>query len=481
MKTVKLAFVSAALILAGCSDNSILLDDGRLTGQGTDMIQFSDSYVDNITRASKSPSAGGTGFDAGDVMAIYGYQTIADPSQVVRIFNNTPVTKQTDGTWTYQDPRYWNIGSLYEFYGIYPASIGHTFNPVYNTPYFTIPDFTVQNKKDNQVDVMIAAKNTTSPYNTVNMVFNHLLCNVNFYLKVQDKFVNEGIESFRVLDFSVTDLRGKGTYTQTGFDSNNKAVGAWAVDENSIYLFEEVSPVSISKGQQVSLGDDLLLMPQQLSDGAIVKITYKATYKDGTTSVFGPKTFKLNTAIATARGTGQQKVITEWEPDYRYNYYLAVNPSINTDPTVDFDGGIDDYKNPTADIIVLGDDDPFYFVDVDGDGEYDPTVDYPVLWKDIDGDGLEEGIPDKNRDGRLDSADKFDDDQVDYNGNPDDPILNPDNLDVIMMDCDGDGIAETPLQRGVVEPPVKDATIEFSADVDEWIDEWDAEPGLTGR
>ena len=471
MKKIGILLASAVVLTVGCAENDLLVDVQQQSQKLSGVIDFSDSYVDNMTRASKTSSNGGTGFEVGDVMAIYGYQTLADPSMVYEIFSNTPVTKQGATSWTYENARYWNAGSTYEFYGIFPADVDHEFTD----KLFTVSDFVVENNADDQVDVMIAKKNETSPFNKVNMVYNHILSNVNFYFKVQDKFNNSGIATYEVVDFDVEGLNSKGTYTQTGYDANKAAVGSWDVDETSVYDYTKVTSGSIKKGEKASLGDDLLLMPQVISDDATVTLTYKTVYTDGTEAVYGPKVFQLNTAMATAKKSGESKVITDWQPNYRYNYYLAVNPSIITDPTADYDGGTDGYTTPTGTVRTIDADDPdnpyndptspyykennnedFYYVDVDAeDGDYNPDVDYPVLWSDIDGDGKEEGIPDKNRDGKLDGNDKFDDDDVNWKGEKNDPALNPYNLDPILLDTDKDGVAETELERGAnpVTPP----------------------------
>ena len=108
----------------------------------------------------------------------------------------------------------------------------------------------------------------------------------------------------------------------------------------------------------------------------------------------------------------------------------------------DVDGSIDGDGNPTGHVDKIDKDDPdnptpgedFYFVDIDNDGEYDPTIDYPIIWKDIDGDGKEEGVVDWNRDGEVGPEDNKDGDHTNYNGDPDDPTLNPDGVDVILID-----------------------------------------------
>ena len=398
---IALILVAAIVALASCTKNEILVDTHQ---QNTYRIQFGEAFPDNATRASKRPSTGGTGFEVGDAMGVYGYQFSPDTSLPAdEVFYNTVVTKQSSGEWTYEDVKYWNPGSTYEFYGIYPQSATHTFDA--DTKHFTVTDFTVADAKDDQVDVMIAKKNETAPVNTVDMIFNHLLSNVNFYFKVQDKFNNSGVAEYQVVNFDVTGLKSKGTYTQTGIDDNNSTVGAWAVEDASVYTYPTVTGGSITKGQTLSLGDDLLLMPQAIADDATVSLTYRIVYNDGTSSSFGPRTFALNKVRGLSRLQNDSVDVAGWLPNYRYNYYLAVNPSVRTTPTADYDGGVNGYKNPTAFVKTLAADDPanpfndptspyykennteeFWYVDVDTeDGDYNPNVDYAILCQDIDG------------------------------------------------------------------------------------------------
>lgn len=489
MKRLSLSLAVAALLFAACTDNDVLIDkrDRNLSNNGK--IEFGEAFADNATRASKVSSTNGSGFVFGDVMGIYGFQYSPDPAQDPDvIFSNTAVSKVGDGIWNYEDTKYWNVGSTYKFYGIYPQTQAHTFDPATKT--FTITNFVVADDKDAQVDIMIAKENVTSPVNSVDMIFNHLLSNVNFWFQVQNKFVNSGILSYELVQFDVTGISSKGNYVQASYDATSKAPeGAWTVDANSTYDFPAVNGGSIAKGEKLSLGDDLLLMPQDIADVAEVTITYKLNYKDGTTLTIGPKTFQLNQAFGTWQKSGTQEKVMKWEPNYRYNYYLSVNPSVKTDPNVDYNGGQNDYQNPEANLKTLDADDPlnpyndpnspyykpnntedFYYIDVDNtDGEYNPNLDYPILWKDIDGDGKEEGIADKNRDGVLDGNDKFDDDTKNYKGENDDPTLNPYNLDVVMVDNNGDGIAETELERGglpVGPDPGPQGNADWDGDID---------------
>ena len=145
----------------------------------------------------------------------------------------------------------------------------------------------------------------------------------------------------------------------------------------------------------------------------------------------------------------------------------------------DADGANNDYMKP-YDYYRLTDDGIAY-IDVDKDGAYDPTVDYPIVWKDLDGvvytddDGNKyttlEGIIDLNRNGVADAGDRVDNDGLDYLGNHDSDTYNPDHLDVILIDYSGNHVADTPLVRKEPLPVGDDTEIRFTADVSDWDDD----------
>ena len=140
------------------------------------------------------------------------------------------------------------------------------------------------------------------------------------------------------------------------------------------------------------------------------------------------------------------------------------DPDYPTTPYVDYDGGVDGYQNPTAWLI---NDNGEYYIDVDKDG----VGDIHILWKDIDGDGKLEGIADKDNDGKLTAADSYDNDLKDYNGNDND-------YDVVLYkvtDSEGNDVwKELEKDPSFPETPEVSTVIEFSAEVTDWNDEYNA-------
>ena len=449
------AAVAATAALSACTESDVLVDESNTAVTRSSMIGFGLAEPENSTRASYTAAAS---FQAGDAMAVYAYQDGED-----RLFNDQQVTLGADGAWTYSPVKYWQAGSTYVFYAFYPYALGHTFGTA-DEPYFTVPTFTVADAKDDQTDVMIAKKNTTRPFNTVDYVFNHILSNVNFYFTVADAFDMTGISSVSVKSFDMTGVYSTGAYTQTGFTSGSSAVGVWS-EQSGTYDFPEVTTGTVTREattytlnpetgettvsggtSRCTLADDLLLLPQTIADDARLRIAYTLNYADGSQTTFS-KAVRLASIVGTSAKSGSE-VLSTWKPNVRYNYTMAVNPSVTNvvNDASDWDGTDGGGDNVgTGSIVVEGD--GTYWIDADGDG----AGDYPIVFEDVDGDGWLEGGVDMDGDGHIDDVDK-DGDKVsdgihtgDTEKDPTDGTQTPGNegKDVILIDTDGDGVPDT--------------------------------------
>lgn len=445
MKNVKnlfLAAVAAVALFSACSESEVLVDGGVNAGARKGAIDFGMATPENSTRASYG--AGAT-FQAGDQIAVFAYQ---DNDNL--LFNDQVVTSNGgSAVWTYSPVKYWQAGSTYAFYAFFPYSVAHTFGDQ-DAPYFSVPTYTVDDNKDNQVDLMIAKKNNTTPFNTVDFVFNHILSNVNFYFAVSADFNMLGISSVSVNSFDVTGLYSTGQYDQTDFTAGNAAVGAWT-NQSGTYDFPEVTTGTVdATTPRLTLADDLLLLPQTIADDARLSIKYTLNYNDNSQSTF-TKAVRLASIVGTSARSGDE-MLSVWNPNVRYNYVMAFNPSASNIvyENVDWDGtdGGGD-KVPGGDVVVDGNGD--YWVDTDRDG----AGDYPIVWEDVDGDGWLEGGVDRDGDGHIDDVDQ-DGDTVttgtatgDKETEPSDGTQTAGNegKDVILVDTDDDGIPDTQLVK----------------------------------
>lgn len=434
MKKSKVLILAVlTLTIAACKDSAVLYDKSELGNSTKGEIGFS-NYVGGMTRASYD--AGRT-FNEGDEMEVWGTMKTGD--EVDRLFIGQKVVNTGEVIWEYSPKKYWNVGSEYNFYAMFPYSDANSFD--FDSELFSVEDFEVAENADEQVDLMIAQRILNAANgNTVDLVFNHILSNVGFFFKTGSNFNTDGIKSLEMVSFDVKNLHGKGSFAQTGWNDNNVFVGAWTADDSK-YDLPQVTDKTFEIGGSeayTTLTDDLLLLPQTIADDAVIEVVYKLNYVDGSASRF-TKTVNLNTIVGKNKDSGRKKIST-WEPNYRYKYILSIDPSMTSYfPNAkddfdqdDYDDADDDDKIPNVTIIELDED-----LDEDGmndiwiDEDNDGNPDYPVIWKDIDGDGKEEGLPDRDNDGEPDDTDE--------DGNP----------DVIWMDTNGDNIVDTELQREV--------------------------------
>ena len=458
---------SSIVIMASCRQNDYVMDYETELPQHTSPmpIEFG-NYVETMTRASR---ARGNSFLVGDSMEVYGYMRTG---QIVDIlFNKQAVINTGELIWDYTPKKFWNVGSEYEFYAIFPYMENNSFD--FEKKTFSVSDFEVKRDVSAQTDIMIAQRvMNASSNNVVNFVFNHMLSNISFYLKTASQFDTEGISSVQVVSFDVKGIYSKGSFTQTGWNINNSSfTGEWKPDVTSIYDLPKVEGKIYNTGDDaIVLCKDELLMPQPINPDATIEITYKLIYEDGTTTTFTSST-KLGKIVG--RNGQRSTVLKTWEPNYRYIYTIGIDPSKkivrpNTKDNNDQPGYSGDDADTSPNVNILR-------YDHDGDGlidewwideDLDGNPDYPIVWVDLDNDGKEEGIPDR-----------------DWNGVPDDTDGNG-IPDVIWIDVDGDGDVDTELERDVItgsveiEVPAAEeepTTIEFSAEVERWADEYESD------
>ena len=455
MQTLLLAG-TALLLLHSCQEKMELSSIERSYGSG-DEIQFQ-NFVSGMTRASRNT---GETFVSGDSIGVYGFQTsYLDDGTTVdlvsKIFNNQMVTSTGAHIWQYSPVKYWEKSSKYDFYAIYPFSktsgpLDYTLASTPTGNLFTINGFSVEDNKDNQIDIMIAMQKKNQPsYHVVNFEFNHVLSNVSFKFKTADSFNPTGISQVEVLSFKVTNLYRKGTFSQTGWDANNVFIGAWAPDPTAAQYdlpvvsgvvftpTQPIAPATTTEQTAVDLSTDLLLLPQTFDASAQIEIKYKVTYDDGAEAVYRRKV-DMNKIQGHLRGTTDPDAdIAEWKPNYRYFYTIAADPSLNEhggkyQAIANADNDRDEYPTttiaPTVNVIrIYLDSDNItdaYSIDEDLDG----NPDYPIIWQDLDNDGVLWGLVDRNSNGTA--ADD------DTDGKP----------NVIYLDLNPrNNIVDTPLQ-----------------------------------
>ena len=476
IKIQTLLLAGTALLLLHSCQEKLELNTIERGFDSSDEIQFQ-NFVTGMTRASKTTGT----FVNGDSIGVYGFQTSYEGGVVdlvSKIFNNQKVTyNKSANTWEYSPVKYWEKSSTYDFYAIYPYSTtSGVLNYTFTDNKFAINGFSVEDDKNDQVDIMIAKQIKNHPsYHVVNLEFNHVLSNVSFLFKTADDFSPIGISQVDVLSFKVTNLYRTGTFTQDGW-ADNAYDGKWT-DQTAKYDLQGMddpngvtftpdqpeAPATTTQQTAVDLYTDLLLLPQSFADDAQIEIKYKITYDDGAEAVYRRKV-KMKDIQGHLRGTSDaDAVIAEWKPNYRYYYTIAADPSLNEQggkyqAIANDDNDREAYPTTTIEpfvniVRVYLDSDNItdaYYVDFDLDGKGD----YPILWQDLDDDGWLWALVDSNNDGIPDDDDN--------DGQP----------NVIYLDINPrDNVVETPLR--IPATPVPSTPTPNPADPDAAIVDYD--------
>lgn len=431
--------------LMSCQDSSQLKE-----GYGSSRtIEFS-NYVGSLTRTSK---VAGNSFTAGDAMAVWGDQLTGKDYQ--EIFNGNQVSYVSGTTWTYANKRLWNIGSDYMFYAVYP----YMEDPIYEVSsyedgrLFKINGYSVPDTYGDQKDIMISERRAISPFNTVDMIFHHMLSRIDFIFRISGDFEMLGIAYVELEKFHIEGIKKTGSYVQTSWSKNDMPVGYW-VNGNEILVIPDIEGVTADNKEIRNVLDDYLLVPQDLDDNIKFSAHFKIHYKDSTTCTIT----KDDIILARLSGKnldGDSTSIKKWEPNTKYLYQLVFNPGRNEHggPTSQPNGVISPTGNEPANVDITVDGSGNYWVDEDRDG----TRDYPLIWADPDGDGTENLFPDKDGDGKPDNIAGGD----------------------LWVDTDGDGKADTEVSRKAgseswTDIPTYSNIIEFSASAFDWDKDWES-------
>ena len=116
------ALLMTAAIVGSCTNDSIITEINQERTNIQSVIDFT-NYVGNTTttRASKkSSNANQESFTVGESMAVWGIQFTGGDTDT--IFRNQKVDYQGNNEWSYENKKYWNVGSTYMFYGVFPYS-----------------------------------------------------------------------------------------------------------------------------------------------------------------------------------------------------------------------------------------------------------------------------------------------------------------------------------------------------------------------
>ncbi len=290
MKTVVIiGAIGTAVLCGGCS-----VTHEELPPQG-DPIGFATSVV----RASVSE------LGEGDSFAVWAREHTS--SMVRQIFTREEV-RCTGGLWSYDNLRYWQLASVYDFHALYPHDVANVElqQTGDGSSVLVVTGFDARGAVD-----LMAAERTNLSYagspSPVTFTFRHLLTRVEFVGRIDPALAESGV-SARIVSASLYGMPATGSVTiEPGSD------GVWSFDGNT-----SADAPFCSGGAQtlsvdgVSLFGELLPFAQPVGNGWTLTLEYE--YTDAN---YSQNRFTKSIRLADAG-------VTEWAPGTGYRYSFTV-------------------------------------------------------------------------------------------------------------------------------------------------------------
>lgn len=288
---------AAACLLGACAESA---DLDMETGGESGAIRFAGPAV---TRAAIDGTADMQ--TEGRSFSVWGNYTDGAGSTPTSVFTAETVT-YVSGMWGYEGTRYWLPGNTYAFYALYPSveTLGSNVTPVACTDgNFVIDDFDATKGHDlmtaEEPGISVEQAKTPGP---VALTFHHLLARISFTAR------SEGGNA-TVRSISLNGLVVKGDY-------DSSAETPWNATKTGTISVVKETPVTPAEKADVS--GDLLLIPQSLTGGVTLTVTYDTDAETG-------KTASYPLPIAT---------VSEWTAanHYCYSFTLTGGGYIVFDP-----------------------------------------------------------------------------------------------------------------------------------------------------
>ena len=290
---------AAACLLGACAESA---DLDMETGGESGAIRFAGPAV---TRAAIDGTADMQ--TEGRSFSVWGNYTDGAGSTPTSVFTAETVT-YVSGMWGYEGTRYWLPGNTYDFYALYPSveTLGSNETFVACTDgKFVIDGFDATKGHDlmtaEQSGIVVEQGQAEAP-GPVALTFHHLLARISFTAR------SEGGNA-TVRSISLNGLVVKGDY-------DSSAENPWSNTETGTIRVEQETVVL--PGENTDVSGDLLLIPQSLTGGVTLTVTYDTDAETGKTA-----SYTLPTAT-----------VSEWTAanHYRYSFTLTGGGYIVFDP-----------------------------------------------------------------------------------------------------------------------------------------------------
>lgn len=313
------AAAALSLLAPVSSCTEIRVDIGSETG----------TYIEFASALTKAPVN-----SASDIteFAVWAYYQAADGS-CTDVFGqtgteNTGITvSRTGGSWTYENPKMWEFGVTYTFYGIYPADtegVSMTAAAADENPHIVMENYSILSAENAGEDLMLAVDDginypegsDTAP---VSLRFTHLLSMVDLVCRPYGSQA-DWPENYKpeVHSVKLYGIGSEATFRSAGFIPGNiqSIRRGWTVDasaattESSPYADAGITaPVLIDT--ETNLLKDVMVFPQTFAPGMRIGIEYTAS-KD-----------------SPVRNTVMELIslpLEAWEAGKHYVYTFTISP-----------------------------------------------------------------------------------------------------------------------------------------------------------
>ena len=293
------------LYLAGCAENSNLLDNG-----GNRQLEFSvktcnwnssnsSSYSKSNSRAT--PIIGNT-FDISK-----SFNVIADVNKSgkwsTEVNNEAASYSSTNNIWQTSSTHYWpGTGSTINFYVYYPTSISGSITHTIGVA--PILSYTVPDNATDQIDILASAKTGVAgnSYNQTPVDFKHIFAAVNFQVGTN------GLPSGTISSITISGIKNSGVYT---FGSG------WTLNSGTTTFNASPSTaINGTSGENITAGTYTLLMIPQVFSNATITLNYNngttfSTVISGTWTAGNTYTYQLSKSVIYNFGyTGDAQTFT---------------------------------------------------------------------------------------------------------------------------------------------------------------------------
>ena len=283
------------------------------------------TWTNNLTKAD-TRTAGDSEFVDGDSFVVEGIKTVGTSSVV---FDNVTVTK--NGTdWKYDNTRYWDSkASAYAFYAVSSPNTTLSFG----TEGKIVATEVTFSGEDN--DILLANSVNVAPANfgkPVDFLFKHIGALVDLKVK-KAAALNDATVAITGVSFEKID--GTAKFAVTGYSSNVPTVewtnrdGNTSYNNNSGVVKVETLPNNVPT-TATDLINKLVVIPQELTDSRLLKISYTITDGDNNVNTFNDVEIKLNQFDKVDDTDNEDEFISTWEASKHYVYTLTISANAIT-------------------------------------------------------------------------------------------------------------------------------------------------------